>query len=832
MPRETGSENMDNTIEEGGKWIEHQDGSFELLNKKEVEIAKARKEEIKRAEEILGHIASAKFFSSGSRGDVHGYIEGVKRIKEEYNLPDEIFMRNIQRVLDSCISMGYQHYLLVATSICREFDIPIESAVSSYHVKCSLEKLFERRNFESVKEMRDYAFATQELVNETGGRWIMDWLSTSMGVDMKPYIAQVKQVKEDLNIPQEVLMRYVKMAMMWRIHQYSISYAIELGKEFDVSQDDLHALVIEEFNKNEWHSALSIMNGFGIKMSSQDMISACPNISLFIDRVERLVPGFKDRSLKSVELFLMLFDFLKDPDTFINLIEKNPFLVQAIESNPRYGHKLLIKYPKFDELSRENISFLFNGKKEILAENSELDQNSADFRKSMQEKLKDYKNNPQILASIEKSGVNLDEWLNYSEVEYFSLGEEEEVPFSEIIATPVDRIGETIDAYAKTIIEKLKDYKAELSAFKIPLGDEKEKSAQVLKMEDELQKTRLLPEEWRNKKDKTRDEVASSLEKAIELLRNKKEKTVSLWNKLSGDIDAFKILKSGVVEANEELKKVEKDLQEKLQSEKRPPTKEIKELKKKVTVLKENIRSKFKTLEIRMEDFRTRLSDLISSSLGEDRANTIVQEIQMDLAEQFDHYNTDRSTLADLFSENGDKKKKLEKQPMSVSVWSRNPDIDLYQGNYSPCCICIESAHMGVESTIADYNTDLGVQIVNIWDESENKPVVAAWCWLSEKGGSPVLVVDNIEANTLYSTSYPDQLTQKLFSYLENYAKKIGAKRIVLGKINNDLPTRDKQKDLKDDTEKYQKLGGYNREGGYYLESEKASVKVVYKEEI
>ena len=72
----------------------------------------------------------------------------------------------------------------------------------------------------------------------------------------------------------------------------------------------------------------------------------------------------------------------------------------------------------------------------------------------------------------------------------------------------------------------------------------------------------------------------------------------------------------------------------------------------------------------------------------------------------------------------------MESQPMSIFVWARNPDIDLYQGNYSPCCICIDSEHMGAESTIADYNTDLGVQIVNIWDEVKNEPVTAAWCWL------------------------------------------------------------------------------------------------------
>jgi len=169
---------------------------------------------------------------------------------------------------------------------------------------------------------------------------------------------------------------------------------------------------------------------------------------------------------------------------------------------------------------------------------------------------------------------------------------------------------------------------------------------------------------------------------------------------------------------------------------------------------------------------------------------------------------------------------------MSIFVWTRNPDIDLYQGNYSPCCICIDSAHMGSESTIADYNTDLGVQIINIWDEAKNEPVTAAWCWLGKNAkGETALVVDNIESNTLYSSNFSEQLTAELFNYIQNYAKRLGVDRVVLGKANNDLPTGSESAKMPEDGERYEKIGGSNRADGYFFEAEGKSVKLLWKAE-
>src|SRR3989344_5706405 len=122
---------------------------------------------------------------------------------------------------------------------------------------------------------------------------------------------------------------------------------------------------------------------------------------------------------------------------------------------------------------------------------------------------------------------------------------------------------------------------------------------------------------------------------------------------------------------------------------------------------------------------------------------------------------------------------------------------------------------MGEESTIADYLTDVGMQVVKIIDEKRDSTIIAAWCLIGKNRatGEVALVVDNIEANTDYSLQFNTQLSRQLRAYLETYARKSGLTKIVQGELNNDL-------ELFSMDGEYDKLGGYNREDGYYLEGE------------
>lgn len=703
--------------------------------------------------------------------------------------------------------------------------------------KREIVRLLKLRSIDMALRMKDKLKLSEESFSEVVKIAIIELFQER---DINGFHFTFEKLKKVKLIPEDFLQsaEVIKAIKEMKIHCLSdgdeneISLDREnfnLPEEFFKSPEVLEAAkkgMIQCLSKGKTESGRKFKKKYGFKISIQEVIDEFPDIDKMISSVEELVPNFREQVLKSEELLFGLFNFKNNPEYFLAVIKDNPFLTKAIENNPNFATKLIIKYPEFDELSQEGIKLLFDTKEQILTENSDIDPNSLEFRRLTQEKLKGYKNNSEILKTLERKGVNIEEWLNYSEVSHFQLGEGEDVPFSEVIATPINRIKETVDAYIKTIKEKLKEYKPELSEFKIPLEDSKDIDEGIGKMQVELEKAQT----------EGNDKKAKGIERGIEGLNKRKEKTVSVWNKINGDISSFERMGEEVFRVNEELKKGEELLKEELAKE-RPLAKDVKKLKKQISELKEELKSKFATFEKRIDYFQIMFSAWLEPALGQfgkERAETIVQEIQMSLEEQFDHYHTDRSTLDNLFSESGSEKEKnkLENQPMNILVWSRNPDIDLYQGNYSPCCIRIDSDHMGAESTIADYSTDLGVQIVNIWDESESKPVTAAWCWLSKnKNGEVVLVVDNIESNTLYSTSYPDQLTKELFSYLENYAKKIGAKKVVLGKANNDLPTSAKLGELEKDKERYEKLGGYNREDGYFLEAEKEVVKIVWEAE-
>lgn len=671
--------------------------------------------------------------------------------------------------------------------------------------------------------------------------------------------------------------------------------AMEIKEKFSIPEDffqfpEVHKVLKEIFIKRLENGridrAMEIKESFSLILFPQELIIKDSELETLLFQLKEISPEFYDQALKSVDIIIALFPVAQNPERINETIKSNPFLIEAVSKNPRFGSKLLVKYPELDETSQENINFQFKAKKEILEENPDIDPESNEFRIAMQEKLKTYKNNEEILLQIEClgirnelikelaekaekeileenlgidiqsndyrvalrgkikeykkdedilkdmefSGIDTDQWLNYSETEYFSLDSgESKLAFSETVATLINRIKETIASYSYRVKEVIKEYQKELKEFKIQAGNVDETSELIKKMESELAKA----------KEENNEAKVKGIEKGIASFQEKmkKGKKIPLWDKVIGDINAFDRLKNDVFLSHENVIRAEEKFKEYTQ-DKSHAAMDIMEAKRVLAKAKGDLKEKFGLLEKRIEDFRNNFVSVLEPALGKDRSESLLQEIQQGLGEQFDHYDSDRSTLANLFSERSDKEKeKLDSRPMSIFVWARNPDIDLYQGNYNDCCIKINSDHMGAESTIADYNTDLGIQIVNIWDETKNEPITCAWCWIGkDSDGNAALVVDNIESNTLYSSNYSEQLTDKLFDYLKNYAKNIGIKKVVMGKTNNDLPTASELAKLNSSEKEYQKVGGYNRyngedeEGGYYLEAEGTSVKTIWEE--
>lgn len=645
------------------------------------------------------------------------------------------------------------------------------------------------------------------------------------------------KIKENFSLPEEFVQQSTKEAFIKHLKEGWINRAMIIKEKFSLPREFIQSPEVQHeareiFDKylkaDRTDLASNTKEAFSLIISPQELIDQDSSIKVLLLKIKEISPEFYDQALKSFDIIISLFPLAKDSEQTITTIRNNPFLIDAVSKNSRYGSQLLVKYSEFDETSKKNIEFMFNAEKEILKENPNIDLESMDYRKAIQEKLKTHENNPEILKQIESKGIDIDQWLNYSEIKNFSLNSgENNLAFSETVATPINRIKETISNYTYQVREVLEEYKKELRFYKIKAGNVSETSELIKKMENELSKAE-------SEGDKTKIEgikkgIASYQEKM------KKGKEIPLWDKVIGDISSFDRLKNDVFLSHENVIKAEEKIKE-YNQDKSHAVMDIMEEKRTLTEAKEDLREKFNLLEKRIEDFRNNFVSIIAPALGEDkigkgRAESISQEIQEGLSEQFNHYDSDRTTLANLFSEHSDKEKeKLDNRPMNISIGARNPNA-LYLGNQVDCCIRINSEHMGKESTIADYNTDLGIQIINIWDEAKNEPITAAWCWIGEdKDENAALVVDNIESNTLYSTNYSEQLTDELFTYLKKYAKAIGIKKIAQGKANNDLPVASRLAKMNSDDVKYQKVGGYNRENGYYLEAKNKSVKVIWEE--
>lgn len=728
----------------------------------------------------------------------HGEVDDALEIKNTFSLPEEMVQAAAEKEFISTLSSGY---IYNAFKVKNTFSLP--------------EEIIARPDIQAAAEKR--------------------FISTLSSED----IDSALKIKDGFNLSEEAIEAAINRVLVTFLENGDMDAVRAIGRGFKLSEEEVFSRpeIIEAAKKGLMASlekghtkfvsrAREVLH-FVIQPST--IIEQVSGVRELLEKLDIVSPDFRAQAEKSVDVLLALIPFKKNPKEFFASIETNPFLAEAITENPRFGSKLLLKYPEFDEDSKENIEFLFNAKRDILAHNPDIDPESLEFRQAMQEKLKGYKNNQEILDAAEARGINVSEWLNYGETKYFNFEAGESLAFSETVSTPIERIRETIGAYAHGIKETMKEYKAELAAYAVPLDDAKEIEATIATMQEEKEKAIAEGNERK----------AQGIQKGIESMQKKAEniKTVPAWDKLLGDIDAFQRLKEDVHQAHEKLMTAEKAMGEIL-SGKMPSGKAVQALKRMMTAAKEELRSKFGILERRIEEFKERLPKTITPALGDERTNELIFKIEQNLAEQFTHYNIDRSDLANIFSEKVDvEKEKMEHRPMSIFVWARNPDIDLYQGNYSPCCISIESgrADDAHESTIADYNTDLGVQIINIWDEVKNEPVTAAWCWLGEDGeGNSVLVVDNIEANIFYSAAYPEQLTKELFEYMKGYAQSIGVKKIILGKSYNKLPSPGEQRKMVSDdkeTSAYQKIGGYNREDEYYFDFHREnSASIIWEE--
>ena len=587
--------------------------------------------------------------------------------------------------------------------------------------------------------------------------------------------------------------------------------AIKIIDTFKISPEEVRVAIknaiIDCLSPGRSYLVMKIADRF--KVSDEVVMSIIldnsPKINFFISKIE-VVSHILANKFKTVPAVAVSYFEMDDDDElmFIQAVENNPFIRRAVEKNPRYGIKLALKLGELDDLSKENIKLLY----EVISEQDNVDPDTPEFRKLVQEKLLKYKNNPTIFISLIKHEINISEWLDYREEKYFDLGKEEESTLSERLQTPIFRIQESLGSYSADLKNILSQHKEDFL---------------VMMVSEDLEEVRVKIEKLTSEREKALAEnnlkKVAGIDKGVKQLQKKisDPKKTSLWEKIFDDLSLVDRVIKDVMATYNILIENEKSLQD----HSRDQSKSAKERRKVIIKLKEKIENsklefvdKFKALETRITTFEDRLVETLTRSIGSEKADKIISMWKGSIAEKMNHFETDKTTITNIFVRDRGIGDNLDATPMAIRLWNRNPDVDLYLGNYTDCCIRIDSEHMGEESTIADYLTDLGMQVVTIYDEKRNIPIAAAWIFVGINNEEEVaLVVDNIEANTDYSTYYKAQLENHLKEYLTRYTESVGLKKFVQGTLNNNLTIAGMDG-------AYKKLGGYNRKDGYFLEGE------------
>lgn len=181
----------------------------------------------------------------------------------------------------------------------------------------------------------------------------------------------------------------------------------------------------------------------------------------------------------------------------------------------------------------------------------------------------------------------------------------------------------------------------------------------------------------------------------------------------------------------------------------------------------------------------------------------------------------------------------------TVKLWERIPQRDIFQGNWSGCCIAIgkrgvypapelpldDVDYKKYPAGILEFLIDKGIQVAEISEKGWGV-VGQAWLFLTpNEDGTADLIADSIDIDSerIYSRPRKRAVRSCLFRFLKNFATKIRAKRVLIGK-NGPLMKDGQRRQIQIDVETndlpviilpktISKIGGYFQDRPYFLES-------------
>ena len=160
-----------------------------------------------------------------------------------------------------------------------------------------------------------------------------------------------------------------------------------------------------------------------------------------------------------------------------------------------------------------------------------------------------------------------------------------------------------------------------------------------------------------------------------------------------------------------------------------------------------------------------------------------------------EHLQTRLSDIAKIEIQKDSKEVKVEKDlDLTIKMWDRIPQKDLFQGNYSTCCIGMGG---GNGSAMPHYLLNTAYNMIEINDNVTGKTIGNALVYfVKDSSGKPAFIVDNIEINNSAKPSDKGGIAirSKIAEYAFNVAKEVTGNEdvnIYMGGDYNDVPCLD-----------------------------------------
>ena len=134
---------------------------------------------------------------------------------------------------------------------------------------------------------------------------------------------------------------------------------------------------------------------------------------------------------------------------------------------------------------------------------------------------------------------------------------------------------------------------------------------------------------------------------------------------------------------------------------------------------------------------------------------------------------------------------------MSIRLWDRNPQEDLFMGNKTTCCTAIGTGGNAPATPLYLLNTSYNVAMLH---DSKGNVVGMSRVFMTNIDGKPSLTMDNIELNNTYikgmSAEERTQIRDGFFEYMNRYATQVTGDNnsqvyFYSGDIGDRFPTND-----------------------------------------